>query len=157
MTWADYLTRHTNGEVGRVTAQRLGVTESNVSRWKKGGQTPDVRHVVTFARLYGRPVLEALVEADFITAEEAGEQLIGRPSLEDFSDEQLLDELRRRFRDLNLQVHYKGDEAGASMSAIRRRAAIENAQPVRRAAGTSSPRPPEHDPESQDAGDMEPR
>lgn len=98
MSWATYLKEHTQGEVGRVTAEKLGVTESNISRWRRGGQVPDARHVVQFARVYGRPVLEALVAAEFITEAEAKVRPSAAPSLGSLSDDELVGEILRRMR-----------------------------------------------------------
>lgn len=98
MSWSSYLQEHTQGEVGRVTADKLGVTESNVSRWRRGGQTPDARHVVNFARVYGRPVLEALVAAEFLTEAEAKVRPSAAPSLNSLTDEELVQELLARLR-----------------------------------------------------------
>ena len=95
MTWADYLIRHAGDETGREIATKLGVTESNVSRWKKGGHTPDVNYVVLFARTYGRPVLEALVEAEVITPAEAK----ARPTLAPDFDQLTDDGMVFRYRD----------------------------------------------------------
>lgn len=96
MTWADYLNRHAGSETGREVASKLGVTESNISRWRRGGQTPDVKYVVAFARAYGRPVLEALVEAEVITEEEAKARPRLAPDPDQLSDDDLLRILRDR-------------------------------------------------------------
>lgn len=54
----------------REIADRVGIDKANVSRWK-GGARPDVYFAIKFARAYCRPVIEALVEGDYITEEEA--------------------------------------------------------------------------------------
>ena len=95
MSWAEYLSKHTEGEVGRITAQRLDVTEPTVSRWKKG-TAPDPRAVIAFARVYGRPVLEALVEADLISPAEAKVRPAAAPSLDSLTDQELVEEILRR-------------------------------------------------------------
>lgn len=51
-------------------ARHIGISKSNITRWKDGTRAaPDF--VVKVARAYGANVLEALVEAEFITEEEA--------------------------------------------------------------------------------------
>lgn len=58
-------------ETATEAAQFIGISKSNITRWKDGARAaPDF--VVKVARAYNTNVLEALVEADFITEEEAG-------------------------------------------------------------------------------------
>lgn len=78
-------------------ARKIGISKSNITRWKEGARAaPDF--VVKVARAYDSNVLEALVEAGFITEEEAAlrEVPIGGVALSDATDEQLIGELHRR-------------------------------------------------------------
>lgn len=63
------------GLIGNATAkeaaQKSGISASNFTRWKQGANA-DPEFVVKIARAYDANVLEALVEAEFITADEAG-------------------------------------------------------------------------------------
>mgnify|MGYP002651817719 FL=1 len=52
-------------------AKKTGISASNFTRWKQGANA-DPEFVVKVARAYKVNVLRALVEANFITEEEAG-------------------------------------------------------------------------------------
>lgn len=94
MTWWEYVTRIAAGEEQAAIAKRAGVGQSMVSRWQTS--TPRPENVATFARAYDRPVLEAFVAAGFLTPEEAGERPSAPPSLASLTDDELIDEVRRR-------------------------------------------------------------
>ena len=55
----------------RDAAKKAGFNQSAFTRWKSGAKA-DPEFVVKFARAFNLDVLEALVEAEFITPEEAG-------------------------------------------------------------------------------------
>lgn len=55
----------------RDAAKKAGFNQSAFTRWKSGAKA-DPEFVVKFARAFNLNVLEALVEAEFITEEEAG-------------------------------------------------------------------------------------
>lgn len=56
----------------RDAARKAGFNQSAFTRWK-GGAKADPEFVVKFARAFGLNVLEALVAAEVITQEEAGQ------------------------------------------------------------------------------------
>lgn len=58
------------GQSAKEAAQRAGISPSNFTRWKSGARA-DPEFVVKIARAYGSNVLHALVEAEFITEDEA--------------------------------------------------------------------------------------
>lgn len=58
-------------QTAKEAAALTGVSASNFTRWKKGARA-DPDFVVKIARAYNSSVLRALVEAEFITEEEAG-------------------------------------------------------------------------------------
>ncbi|VEW13511.1 Uncharacterised protein [Brevibacterium casei] len=96
MNWNDYVARVAEGETQATIAAKLGVSGPTVSRWKKFGPRPE--NVSTFARAYGRPVLEAFVAAGYLTPEEAGETPTAAPSLASLTDDELVRELTRRLK-----------------------------------------------------------
>lgn len=96
MTWWDYVMSVTGGATHEVVARAAGVTPPSVTRWKT--YTPKPETVSTFAKAYERPVLEAFVAAGFLTPAEAGERPTERPSLATWSDDELLDEVRKRLK-----------------------------------------------------------
>ena len=79
----------------RVIAEKVGVTEPNVSRWKRSQQVPRAEYVAEFARAYNRPVLEAFVAAGFLTAEEAHAEVTITTNA-DPDDDELLEIIARR-------------------------------------------------------------
>lgn len=81
----------------RDAAKQAGFNQSAFTRWKNGAKA-DPDFVVKFARAFHLNVLEALVEAEFITEKEAKlkQITVGGPSLTNATNEQLLDEIMRR-------------------------------------------------------------
>ena len=97
MSWWTYVTRISGTESPKVMASRTGIDAPNFSKWK-GGQIPGPQIAATFARAYGRPVLEAFVAADFLTAAEAKERPTAAPSLSSLSEVDLLEEVLKRMK-----------------------------------------------------------
>ena len=95
MTWWDYVERTAPGETQEQIARKTDVATPTVGRWKQSTPKPD--SVAAFARAYRRPVLKAFVAAGFLTADEAGAQVVIEHA-EDPSDEELLDLIARRLR-----------------------------------------------------------
>lgn len=75
-------------------ADTVGIDKSNVTRWKQGSR-PAVEFVLKFARRYGRPVVEALANAEYITDGEANLREV-KIGVDDLSDVELAAELLRR-------------------------------------------------------------
>lgn len=68
--WWKYLQTLMGNQSQLEAAKFIGISKSNITRWKDGARAaPDF--VVKVARAYNTNVLEALVEAEFITEEEA--------------------------------------------------------------------------------------
>lgn len=86
------------GDQTQLEAARfIGISKSNITRWKDGARAaPDF--VVKVARAYKANVLEALVEAEFITEEEAQlrEIAVGGVTLSDSTNEEILKEILSR-------------------------------------------------------------
>mgnify|MGYP002719258818 CR=1 FL=1 len=68
--WWQYIEPVINGMTMRDAAKQAGFNQSAFTRWKNGAKA-DPDFVVKFARAFHLNVLEALVEAEFITEEEA--------------------------------------------------------------------------------------
>lgn len=81
----------------RDAAKQAGFNQSAFTRWKNGAKA-DPDFVVKFARAFHLNVLEALVEAEFITEEEANltEVTVGGPTLSDATNEELVKEFLNR-------------------------------------------------------------
>lgn len=87
-------------------AKKTGISSSNFTRWKKGARA-DPDFVVKVARAYGKNVLEALVEAEFITDKEANLREVRKGGLmlsEATEDELAAEVLRRMKRGLSSHV-----------------------------------------------------
>lgn len=85
---------------GREFQLKTGIDGSTLSRWKRGesgGLRAD--KVAAFARGYGAPVLEAFVEAGFISPDEAGAAPAAKPDLAAITDDQLVELVRQRLHE----------------------------------------------------------
>lgn len=94
-TWYDYVTRVAGTTTQSQIERETGIGQSNLSRWKSGG-VPSHEHASRVARSYGRPVLEAFVAAGLLTAEEANAEIVAEPSMDQISDQTLLEEVAYR-------------------------------------------------------------
>lgn len=94
MNWWKYVSEVSGGASAAEVAKRIGISGPSVSRWRESAPKPE--NVSAFARSYKRPVLEAFVAAGFLTKKEAGERPAGKPSLDQLSNEELLQEIRTR-------------------------------------------------------------
>ena len=97
MTWWQYVTSIAGGDTQTQISQKSGVTQSNVSRWRREKQGVDPTSVAAVARAYGRPVLEAFIAAGFLSEDEARAQ-VTITRYEQPDDETLLDLLAARLR-----------------------------------------------------------
>jgi transcriptional regulator with XRE-family HTH domain len=79
-------------------AAATGIDQSSISRWQRGANTPRAEAVVSFARVYGRSPVEALVAAGYLSSSELGvvELTTLTGDLTAVSIDSLLSELRRR-------------------------------------------------------------
>ncbi|MFC9786473.1 hypothetical protein [Rhodococcus sp. NPDC127528] len=146
--WWTYLQRLMGDDNAMTAAKRAGISASNFSRWKKGANA-DPEFVVKIARAYHANVLEALVEAEFITEDEAGltEVRVGEQELLRTIDMvSLMDELTRRV----LQLKAEGPEGRKARAKVqqlpKRRADLNNLR------GAASRRVKETYPETPDEG-----
>ena len=112
-TWAEYTRRITAGATQSEIAARSGIEQSSISRWRQGKNMPRAELVVTFARAYQRNPTEALIVAGYLDRDEIGGVIELETSLSAVSTDQLLDELGRRFSDLQVRARVAegGDES----------------------------------------------
>jgi len=64
-TWWEYVARITGCAYQNRIAQRTGIEQSSVWRWKSSRNKPKAGDVITFARAYHRPPVEALIAAGY--------------------------------------------------------------------------------------------
>jgi len=69
-SWWEYVSDAMGDMSALEAGRKAGFDASAFTRWKKGA-SPDVSFVVKFARAFDMNVLQALVAAEIITAEEA--------------------------------------------------------------------------------------
>lgn len=69
--WSSYVDATSDGVRNSEIARRAGVDPATVGRWRSGSTDPNPRQVVAYARAFGRPPVEALIAAGYLTAEEA--------------------------------------------------------------------------------------
>jgi transcriptional regulator with XRE-family HTH domain len=113
-SWADYTRRVTEGATQSEIAAHTGIEQSSISRWRQGRNTPRAELVVTFARAYGRNPTEALIVAGYLDRDEIGGVIELETSISAVPTAQLLEELGRRFVDLQGRVQAsEGGEASA--------------------------------------------
>lgn len=96
--WWDYVQQVAKGAKQAEIAEKAGVNQVTVSRWKKGADSARPENVAAFARAYDRPVLEAFVAAGFLTAEEANVRPDTVQALSDLDDDALIGEVARRLK-----------------------------------------------------------
>jgi transcriptional regulator with XRE-family HTH domain len=106
--WWVYFRSTAGTEDGATIAQATGVTAPQVSRWKSSKNRPSADSMARFARHYGRPPVEALVAAGYLTADEAGDAIEIERGLDTRSDDELIEEVRRRLAAARASVSGRG-------------------------------------------------
>jgi transcriptional regulator with XRE-family HTH domain len=99
-TWSEYVHRITAGLTQMQIAERSGLGQSAISSWLNETSTaPKADYVVKLARAFNQNVIEALIVAGYITADEAKVKTVMRTPLSQYSTDELLDEFRLRAAD----------------------------------------------------------
>jgi hypothetical protein len=95
-SWWEYVQRVSAHASNKDVAAAAQMDPSAITRWKKG-EKPRAESVVAFARGYRRPVLEALIAADYITQDDLEPKAVQiHDSVTELSDSDLLMEMQRR-------------------------------------------------------------
>ena len=96
-TWAEYVRRVTRSVSQTEIADKTGVAQTAIGRWLRGDTgAPRAESVVAFAKAVGRPPVEALIAAGYLEPADADATVSVGQSIQEFSTDALLDELRRR-------------------------------------------------------------
>jgi transcriptional regulator with XRE-family HTH domain len=99
-SWAEYVKTYAQEDKQGAIAEKMGVQSSTVGHWLTGKtKRPDAPQAINFARIYRRSVIEALIHAGYIEADEVGEAIEIAGSMRDVSDKALLEELAGRLAD----------------------------------------------------------
>lgn len=112
--WWEYVVRIAKTEVQKKMAADTGISETAFSRWKNGTNKPEAPHVITFARAYGRPAVEALVAAGILSADDAGQAIEIHRGVDDFTDSELLEAIGLRMKGLRNALEIAKEQAASS-------------------------------------------
>ena len=93
MSWWGYVQKVTDGASQTAIAERAGIAQSSVNRWKT--VIPKSENVISFAKAYGRPPLEALLAAGIVSDEDVNLTQVPA-NLSEVETDALLAEIRRR-------------------------------------------------------------
>lgn len=96
MGWWEYVQKVTGGAKQTAIAERTGIAQSSVNRWQT--VIPKSENVISFAKAYNRPPLEALLAAGIVNDDDVA--LTQVPAdLAEVDTDALLAEVRRRIPD----------------------------------------------------------
>lgn len=99
LTWREYVLRVAGDDRQADIARRTKIDQATISRWlRDDDHKPSSAKVQSFAAAYGVSVIEAFVVADLMSPEEAGMEKPSTIDLSSVSDDDLLAEVKRRFR-----------------------------------------------------------
>jgi hypothetical protein len=96
VAWWEYVERVAGTTNQTEIARRVGLSQPSVNRWRTS--LPKSENVITFAKAYGRPPLEALLAAGIVSDEDI--EITHAPAnLSEVETDTLLAEIRRRIKD----------------------------------------------------------
>ena len=95
-TWPEYLRRIAAGHTQAQIAGRIGIGRLSVYNWLQGKTRPKAETVITVARVFGRPPVEALLVAAYLRDEELDQAVEVRVSPRDLPAEEIAAEVHRR-------------------------------------------------------------
>lgn len=99
-SWSTYFNEITENAPGSSVAERLQVSGSKVSDWRRGERPPSPREAAHIARAYGRCPIEGLVAAGYLEATDIADQVsVVVHTLADYTDVELAEEMLRRARE----------------------------------------------------------
>lgn len=104
--WANWLSREMTrqGWTTADAARALGVGSAVMSKWSRGLTAPDLESCRRIAENLNRPLLEILVGAGRLTAEEAGQKPLQDLDWDEISSVELIAELQNRLERLQSEV-----------------------------------------------------
>lgn len=97
-TWPSYVRRITEGLDRKAIAAAAGMNVSGVSRWLNEATRPSPEKVISFARGLRHSPIEALLAAGYLEDTDIGGGIELVQSLDTFSDDALICEIRDRLR-----------------------------------------------------------
>lgn len=106
--------RITNHASGVAISRAAEVDAGNVSRWKTGKVKPSAESVVKIARTWGKPPVEALVAAGYLSSAEAAEVIEVHTGLTALTDAELIAEVQQRMEGLRHELEIAKEQAASS-------------------------------------------
>ncbi len=105
-SWTEYVQRITAGVPRKEIARAAQINISGISRWMSGETRPSAEKVVAFARGLHQSPIEALIAAGYIEPHEVSGVIEVVRSLEEVTDEELLNQVAERMaaRELRAKV-----------------------------------------------------
>lgn len=104
--WWDYVSRIAGPDATQKDiAERTGIEQSSISRWKLRKNTPHAEAAVRFARSYGESPIAALIAARYLNPDEAGGVVeIVATATSELSTSELVGQLRDLFDELRRRL-----------------------------------------------------
>ena len=99
-TWPEYVRRISGPATQAQIAERIGIGRLSVCNWLHGKTRPKAETVITVARAFGRPPVEALLAAAYLRADEIDQPVEVRVSPRDLPTEEIAAEVHRRLMTL---------------------------------------------------------
>jgi transcriptional regulator with XRE-family HTH domain len=96
MKWSEYVESRSAGLDQQLLAERMGVDQSTISRWKKRDDPPSVEVLIHLARVTGEPPTRALIRFGYLRESDVKGVVHLEASLADLDTADLLRELGRR-------------------------------------------------------------
>ena len=95
-TWPEYVRRISGRATQAQIAERIGIGRLSVCNWLHGKTRPKAETVITVARAFGRPPVEALLAAAYLRPDEIDQPFEVRVSPRDLPTEEIAAEVHRR-------------------------------------------------------------
>jgi len=99
-TWPEYVRRISGRATQAQIAERIGIGRLSVCNWLHGKTRPKAETVITVARAFGRPPVEALLAAGYLRADEIDRPVEVRVSPRHLPTEEIAAEVHRRLINL---------------------------------------------------------
>lgn len=123
--------RITDHASGVAISRAAEVDAGNVSRWKTGKVKPSAESVVKIARTWGKPPVEALVAAGYLSSAEASEVIEVHTGLATLTDAELIAEVQQRMEGLRHELEIAKEQAASSEAPSHKKTGADSADDVK--------------------------
>lgn len=129
--------RITDHASGVAISRAAEVDAGNVSRWKTGKVKPSAESVVKIARTWGKPPVEALVAAGYLSSAEASEVIEVHTGLAALTDAELIAEVQQRMEGLRHELEIAKEQAASSQTPPHEKTDVEDRSTDNSQSGTA--------------------